>query len=174
MQRWQSLFRLPFFFLCLFIVVLTASCGSSDKGLFGSGGAEGGASSASGGTSGVASGGMATGASSGSGTGGTPPTCPNGVVCNGVCVDTQTTSSHCGMCGKVCPPRADCMAGLCICPGEETACGDKCVDTLVSLENCGKCGTACPPRATCERGECAARRHCSSRASSDQPMAKSP
>ncbi|MET0275378.1 MAG: hypothetical protein ABW211_00870, partial [Acidimicrobiia bacterium] len=144
MQRCQSLFRLPFLILCLFIVVLTASCGSSDKGLFsgaGTGSSQGG-STASGAT-GASNGGTGQSGTGGAGTGGMPPpVCPNGVVCNNVCVDTQTSSANCGMCGQACPPRADCAGGLCVCPEDaETACGDKCVDTQISLENCGTCGT---------------------------------
>jgi hypothetical protein len=40
--------------------------------------------------------------------------CPSGQTqCNGTCTDTRVDSQNCGACGKVCPPEAACINGVC-------------------------------------------------------------
>jgi hypothetical protein len=69
-------------------------------------------------------------------------------------VDTLSNLSHCGWCGNVCPPRADCADGACVCPNAETLCTDTCVDTLTDAANCNGCGKACPDTAECLDAKC--------------------
>ncbi len=76
---------------------------------------------------------------------------------NGCEVDTRTSTSHCGACGRACTPpngTAACMAGVCAIARCDTNFGDcdgnasnGCeTDTRTSVSNCGACGTACVPR----------------------------
>lgn len=38
---------------------------------------------------------------------------PNQLLCNGVCIDPQSSSAHCGACGAACYADEDCIAGTC-------------------------------------------------------------
>ena len=75
---------------------------------------------------------------------------------NGCEVDTQTTTAHCGGCGRACAARshavASCAAGACayVCEAGYADCdgeaGNGCeVDVRTSLSHCGACGRACSP-----------------------------
>jgi hypothetical protein len=39
--------------------------------------------------------------------------CAGGGIMLPACVDTQTSNTHCGMCGSACPTGTTCMAGAC-------------------------------------------------------------
>ena len=74
-----------------------------------------------------------------------------------VCVDTQTSAAHCGVCGNACPTGSTCEAGTCTdCPAGQVECNGACV-ALDGTDsgNCGACGNACPQNAQCAAGECA-------------------
>jgi hypothetical protein len=75
--------------------------------------------------------------------------------CNGACVNLQTSATHCGMCGRVCPVPANgaaaCVAGACTvgacntgfgnCDGNAT---NGCETNLnTSAAHCGQCRDAC-------------------------------
>ncbi|MFO0606795.1 MAG: hypothetical protein U0324_26725 [Polyangiales bacterium] len=90
--------------------------------------------------------------------------------CQGACVDTATSTAHCGRCGAVCdPPNGDpaCAAGACgvaRCDmgfgNCDTNAANGCESTLATDPmNCGGCGTRCnaPPNAaaSCAGGRCA-------------------
>ncbi|MBL8678533.1 MAG: hypothetical protein JNK05_05185 [Myxococcales bacterium] len=100
----------------------------------------------------------------------TPMMCPMGqMLCGTMCVDTNTSASNCGMCGRSCGPGQTCAAGMCqgmvMCGMGETACGMACANLQTDPMNCGSCGGACmagdvctmgrcgPPRMTCPMGQ---------------------
>lgn len=116
-----------------------------------------------------------SGGAAGSGTGGSAGslTCTscatNEVCCLGSCVDLQTSTQSCGVCGQGCPTPAAgtvaCVAGKCVtsavcamgtadCNGDGTCEAN----TGTDLKNCGKCGTVCPSTTAspgfCENGIC--------------------
>jgi hypothetical protein len=89
--------------------------------------------------------------------------------CSGACVNTQSNTDHCGMCGGKCTTTtgtAKCETGACkvaTCSGALKDCdGDftnGCeVDTATTVAHCGGCGTTCAPAnvtsAKCETGAC--------------------
>lgn len=61
---------------------------------------------------------------------------PDKQVCNGFCVDTKSSNSHCGGCGVACGPCQRCENGACVdaCGPGETCCGGRCT-----------AGDGCPP-----------------------------
>ncbi len=77
-------------------------------------------------------------------------------ACGGVCVDTQTSRVHCGMCDRACGTDSQCVAGMCSlpCPAPNTVCGTTCVNTMNNAANCGRCGTRCPAQELCRNGLC--------------------
>ncbi len=79
--------------------------------------------------------------------------------CNGVCVDRQTDSANCGVCGNVCAAGEICFVGQCArdhrCGAGLTNCNDVCVDLLVDPANCGVCGNVCAVGDICFGGQCA-------------------
>ncbi len=91
---------------------------------------------------------------------------------NGCEVDTRTSLSHCGGCGRVCAARpnatASCDAGTCrhTCATGFADCdGDPAngceVDLRASTSHCGACGARCDPSngvAACRAGVCAIER----------------
>ena len=83
------------------------------------------------------------------------------MMCGGSCVDTQTSSSHCGNCDTVCPVGTTCVAGACTCPGGQTLCGGFCVNTQADQANCGSCGNACSAIQMCNAGVCSCVPRCS-------------
>src|SRR5260370_4683350 len=83
--------------------------------------------------------------------------CPNGQdLCNGACVNLQTTSNDCGKCGNACTGGMQCTGGACGCPPKTTACGANdagaggtCVDTSSDPTDCGTRGNACAAALFC-------------------------
>lgn len=74
-------------------------------------------------------------------------------LCDGVCVDTQTSTAHCGQCGKACVQGQSCTAGTCTCPAETSAvCGGQCVKA-----DRAHCGPSC---AVCQADEVCATTGC--------------
>ncbi|MSP23798.1 MAG: hypothetical protein EXR75_01270 [Myxococcales bacterium] len=78
-----------------------------------------------------------------------------------ICVDTMSTTQHCGGCGKACPVGQVCQGGACLtdCAGGATKCQDAnkidvCVNTEVHPQHCGDCTTACPVGNVCQSGDC--------------------
>ncbi|MBK04095.1 MAG: hypothetical protein CL920_33580 [Deltaproteobacteria bacterium] len=81
--------------------------------------------------------------------------CTNGQTsCGGVCVDTQTSTSHCGSCGNGCLSDQTCQSGKCTCKQGTTLCGSLCVDTQSNKAHCGSCQTACTTNEVCQSGKC--------------------
>lgn len=75
--------------------------------------------------------------------------------CAGTCVDTQTSRTHCGSCGKQCGAGVTCSNGTCGCPDPTwSQCGTTCTDTKTDVKNCGKCGNVCPIGSNCVQGTC--------------------
>lgn len=94
---------------------------------------------------------------------GSVPGCPpSEVLCGGGCVDTDTDSSHCGMCGFPCATGQECKGGHCTCTPD--SCGGCCSGATcveVASQNAGGCGlsgklcAACPnPGPTCLEAVC--------------------
>lgn len=77
---------------------------------------------------------------------------------NGCEVNTQTSSSHCGGCGKACAQHQHCQDGACVCDehwGDCDLTGLGCpTDLLTSNSHCGICGTACTGHLHCNLGAC--------------------
>ncbi|MBL8683668.1 MAG: hypothetical protein JNK05_31140 [Myxococcales bacterium] len=73
--------------------------------------------------------------------------CPSGTTnCGGTCVNTQTSISNCGACGRVCTApgggTATCTAGVCgsTCPAGQTNCGGVCRPTGAACTSAGTGG----------------------------------
>lgn len=87
-------------------------------------------------------------------------TCTGGLTwCDGGCVDTNISPTHCGGCGNSCGAGHDCVAGHCTlrCPtlGDFEDCGgDVCANLDSDPHNCGSCGNACGAGEVCSCGEC--------------------
>lgn len=78
--------------------------------------------------------------------------------CNGICVDEQSDSNHCGTCGTVCALPKTCNTGACSCAGAKPtfcAASTSCVNTTSDPKNCGACGHDCLG-AACLGGYCQA------------------
>ncbi len=56
-------------------------------------------------------------------------------LCGQTCVDTQSSSSHCGTCDQVCAVTETCTGGVCTCAEDLTLCDASCVDTQTSNEH---------------------------------------
>jgi hypothetical protein len=85
--------------------------------------------------------------------------CPQALVpCDGVCVDTNSNSLHCGTCGVTCAQtnNMECRAGSCECIGGLSKCDGVCMDTQSDVHHCGSCTTDCGDGTdtTCSNGEC--------------------
>jgi hypothetical protein len=72
-----------------------------------------------------------------------PAPAPSCTMCDGVCVDTQVDSSHCGVCGLACAQGTRCEAGNCVATCSGLMCGTTCVDAANDPNNCGACGVVC-------------------------------
>ena len=84
-------------------------------------------------------------------------------LCNGECVDLQSSADHCGACDTRCASGEGCHGGACRelpggggidCPPEWIPCGQQCFNPQVDESHCGDCGTACPDGYTCQAGTC--------------------
>lgn len=73
--------------------------------------------------------------------------------CGSSCVDTSTSTLHCGTCGHACGTGFACIAGTCDCASPLSACGGSCLDTTGDPANCGACGNTCGG-GTCSGGVC--------------------
>lgn len=75
-------------------------------------------------------------------------------ACGSICVDLDSSDSHCGGCGIACGQYETCFGGKCVleCPGWLEECGGSCVDLDSDPKNCGQCGTVC--EGVCQDGEC--------------------
>ncbi|MBN1772014.1 MAG: hypothetical protein JXB32_12165 [Deltaproteobacteria bacterium] len=89
----------------------------------------------------------------------TPPT----VLCGTECVNTQSSSAHCGECDNACATTEVCRAGVCElnCPdGPYADCGETdCTGLLSDPAHCGECGYACDSGETCSCGVCVGECH---------------
>jgi len=85
---------------------------------------------------------------------------------NGCEIDTRTTVSHCGGCGRVCQlanATNVCTGGACgigACNGGFGNCDNMVsngceTNTTVNTQHCGRCGNACASGAVCTAGVCA-------------------
>jgi len=89
----------------------------------------------------------------------TPPACTGGTtLCGGSCVNTQTSASHCGVCGNQCSSGV-CGAGAC----QAASCSDGVkngAETAVDCGggSCGACGAGkgCAVGSDCSSGVCSA------------------
>lgn len=75
-------------------------------------------------------------------------------ICDSICVDLDTSRSHCGACGRSCEGEEVCVEGSCvlICDEGLEACEGACVNLDRDPENCGQCGTVCD--FVCQEGTC--------------------
>lgn len=87
--------------------------------------------------------------------------------CGGACVDTRTSTAHCGGCGAACAPRphatTSCGATGCVttCDGGFASCGggepgdeDGCETATDTISDCGSCGARCETSAPCRIPVC--------------------
>lgn len=81
--------------------------------------------------------------------------CPEGQrLCDGVCVDLQTNTAHCGACSNACAAAESCEDGACSCRDGFTRCEDVCVDLGSDPDHCGACATVCATEQVCSSGSC--------------------
>ncbi|MEZ4371778.1 MAG: hypothetical protein R3B07_13175 [Polyangiaceae bacterium] len=85
--------------------------------------------------------------------------CTSGTLCNQSCVDTNTSSSHCGGCNQAVGANQHCEAGQPKCDVGWADCngqpGDGCeVNTTNDAGHCGDCSTVCKPGAQCTASSC--------------------
>jgi hypothetical protein len=82
----------------------------------------------------------------------------NQAQCSGACVDIQSDSQNCGMCGVQCGGSDICIAGQCQsetgCTGSQSFCSSQCVDTTSDRNHCGGCNNACGMSQTCQNSVC--------------------
>ncbi|MDX2012184.1 MAG: FG-GAP-like repeat-containing protein [Myxococcaceae bacterium] len=83
----------------------------------------------------------------------------DGDAANGCETATSNSTSHCGVCGRVCASArgepAACTNGRCTpCPTGLATCGSTCADTTSNPQHCGACGVSCGPL-PCVLGVCA-------------------
>lgn len=80
--------------------------------------------------------------------------CPGGApdICDGLCVNRQTSTQHCGTCGNACAMGASCTGGACACPSGEQVCSNECANLATSERYCGDCNTSCD--VLCDAASC--------------------
>src|SRR5450631_1616639 len=89
----------------------------------------------------------------GNGTGGTGPTCNSGqTLCGSACVDTNSDSSNCGVCGNACTGGQTCQSSQCKCASVQLSCGGSCVAS--DATHCGNCSTTCQTGQVCSNNSC--------------------
>lgn len=71
---------------------------------------------------------------------------PNIQNCNGVCTNTQSSTSNCGACGVTCGPGQTCVNGVCGCPG---AGGQYCRQADIAVGNTCQPGGNLNENSTC-------------------------
>ncbi len=80
------------------------------------------------------------------------------IVCDGGCVDPETSNDHCGSCGNLCFDGENCQSGSCLpepeCADGLSACGEYCVDTDSDADHCGDCFSPCGSDEVCQAGQC--------------------
>ena len=76
--------------------------------------------------------------------------------CDGVCVDTRSSTAHCGACGAACGPARVCAGSTCtaMCGAGLAVCAGVCTDLAADPANCGACGDACAAGLVCAAGAC--------------------
>ena len=72
------------------------------------------------------------------------------------CVDTQSDSLHCGVCGNQCAAGSSCQAGVCVagCRPDQVLCDDSCASISSDPNNCGACNATCGAGGACIEGSC--------------------
>jgi hypothetical protein len=86
------------------------------------------------------------------------PACAAGLgLCTNACVNEQTDSANCGMCGMACTGPRTCQTGKCVCPSGQHDCNGACVSNS-AVSSCGASCTACAVpsggSATCDGTKC--------------------
>ncbi len=83
---------------------------------------------------------------------------PGRADCSGQCADLQTSTAHCGACGRACTTGQTCTAGACAnnacAVAGQRSCGGTCTDTTIDPANCGQCGDACGGGRVCVGSQC--------------------
>jgi hypothetical protein len=81
---------------------------------------------------------------------------PGFTACGNVCVDLQSASDNCGMCGVACTAPAVCANGNCntACAEGYTKCGDSCTNLAMDSAHCGSCEKVCEAGVPCYGGVC--------------------
>ncbi len=74
--------------------------------------------------------------------------------CADGCVDTQSSTTHCGQCDNACSAVEVCQGGLCVCPNGGRLCDAACVDIQTNAQHCGGCNAVCGAGQQCEGGLC--------------------
>src|SRR5687768_4037239 len=93
----------------------------------------------------------------GSGSTGNSLLCQAGLTsCNGACVDLQSASDNCGVCGTACTAPAVCANGNCntACAEGFTKCGASCANLATDSTHCGSCDKLCEAGVPCYGGVC--------------------
>lgn len=80
---------------------------------------------------------------------------PPQTLCGSACVDTASSASHCGECGRACGTGVFCASGACsaTCGAPLLLCAGVCVDPQTDAQNCGGCGVVCST-GICNAGRC--------------------
>jgi hypothetical protein len=75
--------------------------------------------------------------------------------CGKKCVDLQTSTAHCGVCGNACAESEVCLDGVCGCAAGDKPCGDVCCTIGSCIDD-----ACCPDTQTCGDTCCAAGQIC--------------
>ena len=99
------------------------------------------------------------GAGAGGAAAGAGPCATGQSLCGGVCVDTSSSTTNCGVCGTTCAATETCVASACTCTTGLVRCRASCVNVSSDPMNCGACaasgGAVCPAPEVCRTGTCA-------------------
>ncbi|TAK29481.1 MAG: hypothetical protein EPO40_10020 [Myxococcaceae bacterium] len=88
--------------------------------------------------------------------GGSRAACGSQFACS---IDLDVDNRHCGRCGGVCSPDAECVSGRCVpCPEGYGTCGSpdgpRCRTRIDTVDNCGACGRVCGSAEFCMDQTC--------------------